>query len=146
MESSLFQPSAVTHFNKSHSFQESNNSLLLKNKRINSLDANHTSDTYKKRLKRCSGVIQRLDINLATLRLSLHSERVPWRDFREENDLRGNRLQGLPPDPGVPFASSKLGFSPKFLAKTQSRKVALEEMSPSDDQPQRKLALIERSL
>lgn len=51
MESSLFQPNAVTHLNKSHSFQKSNNYLLLKNKRINSLEETRASDTFKKKKK-----------------------------------------------------------------------------------------------
>lgn len=59
MESSLFQPNAVTHLNK---FEKSNNYLLLRNKSINSSEANHTSDTYKK-MGKLSGVLLRLDIN-----------------------------------------------------------------------------------
>lgn len=64
MESYLFQPTAVTHLNKPHISQKSNNYLLWRNKSINSSEANNASDNTQK-LGKLSGVFLRLDRELS---------------------------------------------------------------------------------
>ena len=123
-----------------HIFQKSNNYLLLRNKSINSSETNNASDSYTQKIGKLSGVFLRLDINQARLRLSLHSE-TSWSDFSEENDIQETLPQGLPSEPWPLFAALDLASPSNFLAKTQSHKIALEQVLHSEDQPPRNHAL-----